>query len=68
MVLLCREILAPETLLESDDVDHGGKFARCWQGVPMRRHVFNLGHGIVPQVKPEAVTVLVDAVREFDKA
>jgi uroporphyrinogen decarboxylase len=32
----------------------------------MRRHIFNLGHGITPQVRPEAVTVLVDAVREFD--
>ncbi len=28
-------------------------------------HVFNLGHGITPDVPPEHVTVLVDAVHEF---
>jgi uroporphyrinogen decarboxylase len=28
-------------------------------------HVFNLGHGITPDVPPEAVQVLIDAVREF---
>lgn len=28
-------------------------------------HVFNLGHGIVPQTNPENVGVLVDAVHEF---
>lgn len=28
-------------------------------------HVFNLGHGIYPDVNPEHVAVLVDAVREF---
>jgi uroporphyrinogen decarboxylase len=28
-------------------------------------HVFNLGHGITPDVPPELVTALVNAVREF---
>ncbi|AHE67849.1 uroporphyrinogen decarboxylase [Legionella oakridgensis] len=28
-------------------------------------HVFNLGHGITPDVPPEHVAVLVDAVREY---
>lgn len=28
-------------------------------------HVFNLGHGIYPDVNPEHVAVLVDAVREY---
>lgn len=28
-------------------------------------HVFNLGHGITPDVSPDAVQVLIDAVREF---
>ncbi len=28
-------------------------------------HVFNLGHGITPDVPPEHVAVLIDAVREF---
>jgi len=30
-------------------------------------HVFNLGHGIHPEINPEHVTVLVDAVHELGK-
>ncbi|OGT71500.1 MAG: uroporphyrinogen decarboxylase [Gammaproteobacteria bacterium RIFCSPLOWO2_12_47_11] len=30
-------------------------------------HVFNLGHGIHPEIDPEHVAVLVDAVHEFSK-
>ncbi len=57
--------LAPELLLESDDVVRKA-VAEVLVGVPMHRHIFNLGHGIVPQVKPDTVTVLVDAVRTYD--
>jgi uroporphyrinogen decarboxylase len=28
-------------------------------------HVFNLGHGITPEVDPERVAVLIDTVRGF---
>ena len=31
-------------------------------------HIFNLGHGITPDVPPEHMTVLVDAVHEFSKS
>ena len=31
-------------------------------------HVFNLGHGITPDINPEHVTAFVDAVREFSPA
>jgi len=31
-------------------------------------HVFNLGHGITPEVNPEHLAALVDAVREFSPA
>ncbi|WP_131777739.1 uroporphyrinogen decarboxylase [Legionella fairfieldensis] len=31
-------------------------------------HVFNLGHGITPDVPPEHVTVMLDAVHEFSPA
>ncbi|MBV9576200.1 MAG: uroporphyrinogen decarboxylase [Gammaproteobacteria bacterium] len=31
-------------------------------------HVFNLGHGITPDVPPDHVKVLVDAVHEFSKS
>ena len=30
-------------------------------------HIFNLGHGITPDVKPEHVGALVDAVHELSK-
>ena len=30
-------------------------------------HIFNLGHGITPEVPPEHMSVLVDAVHEFSK-
>ena len=30
-------------------------------------HVFNLGHGITPDVNPEQMHVLVDAVHELGK-
>jgi uroporphyrinogen decarboxylase len=36
-------------------------------GVPMGRHIFNLGHGITPQVDPAMVAELVRAVRDFDE-
>jgi uroporphyrinogen decarboxylase len=58
--------LAPELLLEDDDAVKAGVL-QVLQNVPMQRHVFNLGHGIVPQVQPEKVNVLVEAVRAHDK-
>jgi uroporphyrinogen decarboxylase len=36
-------------------------------GVPMARHIFNLGHGITPQVDPAVVSELVRAVRDYDE-
>ena len=30
-------------------------------------HVFNLGHGILPDISPDKVSVLIDAVHEFSK-
>jgi len=31
-------------------------------------HVFNLGHGVTPDVKPEHVKALVDAVHALSRA
>jgi uroporphyrinogen decarboxylase len=31
------------------------------------RHIFNLGHGIVPDINPDNVKVMVDAVHEYSK-
>ena len=30
-------------------------------------HVFNLGHGITPDIDPDTVSVLVDAVHELSR-
>ncbi|MDP0560272.1 MAG: hypothetical protein MUR28_03960, partial [Candidatus Thioglobus sp.] len=30
-------------------------------------HVFNLGHGITPDVNPESMKALVDAVHSYSK-
>jgi len=35
---------------------------RGFKGHP---HIFNLGHGITPDVKPETVKLLVDTIRGF---
>jgi len=34
---------------------------------PAGRHIFNLGHGILPDINPDHVKVLVDSVHEFSK-
>jgi uroporphyrinogen decarboxylase len=34
---------------------------------PAVGHIFNLGHGILPQTPPDHARVLVDSVREFSE-
>jgi uroporphyrinogen decarboxylase len=34
--------------------------------VPVGRHVFNLGHGIVPQTRPETIERLISVIRQHD--
>ena len=36
-------------------------------GARVPGHVFNLGHGLSPDMDPEHVKVLVDAVHEFSR-
>jgi uroporphyrinogen decarboxylase len=58
--------LAPALLL--GDVASLRSGVRCvLDGVPMAKHIFNLGHGITPQVDPAMVSELVRAVRDFDE-
>lgn len=47
------EAIRRETARVLDDYGHG------------HGHVFNLGHGITPEVPPEHLAVLIDAVREL---
>jgi uroporphyrinogen decarboxylase len=57
--------LPPEALLKSSaEIETGCR--AVMDGVPMGRHVFNLGHGITPDVKPEAVQTMLDAIRKYD--
>lgn len=57
--------LSPSVLLSSVN-DLKSAVAKVLNGVPMGRHIFNLGHGITPQVDPVMVGKLVEAVRDYD--
>jgi uroporphyrinogen decarboxylase len=59
--------LAPESLLLSDG-ELTSMVGDVLNGVPMRRHIFNLGHGITPQVDPVKLQVMLDAIRAHDGA
>lgn len=43
-----------------------GRVEGLLRGVPMQRHIFNLGHGIKPGTPPEHVAQAIAAVRAFD--
>ena len=58
--------LAPGALLGSAD-DLKTAVALVLDGIPMGRHIFNLGHGITPQVNPNMVGKLVEFVRAYDE-
>ncbi len=59
--------LDPVTLLAGDEaVRHGVAEVLASYGKGPG-HVFNLGHGITPDVNPERVTTMVDAVHELSK-
>ncbi len=55
VMLTCPAVVATETRRIIDAMGAGG------------RHIFNLGHGITPEVPPEHVSVLVDTVHEHSR-
>lgn len=57
--------LAPE-LLMSGGTEMTHKASAICASVPMRRHVFNLGHGILQFTPPGHVSALVDVIRQQD--
>jgi len=57
--------LDPSVLLGSEDELERRVTDLC-ASVPMRRHVFNLGHGITPLTPPQSVERLVSTIRAFD--
>lgn len=58
--------LSPRLLLGDVAALRNG-VAAVLTGVALERHIFNLGHGITPQVDPRMVMELVKAVRDFDQ-
>ena len=58
--------LAPSVLLGSVSAMRD-RVLEVLRAIPKERHIFNLGHGIVPEVKPEMVGELVTAIRDFDR-
>ena len=55
--------LNPKILLESDAilVDAVKQLSDSFQNYP--GYIFNLGHGITPDINPEKVAVMLDALR-----
>jgi uroporphyrinogen decarboxylase len=52
-------LLAPASVLRTETLRVLDSFG------PGPGHVFNLGHGITPEVDPERVALMVDTVRGF---
>ena len=55
--------LNPSFLLESDEIIQAETKKICDAMKNFPGFIFNLGHGITPDIKPEKVQVMVDAVR-----
>ena len=55
--------LNPSFLLESDDIIQAETKKICSAMKNFPGFIFNLGHGITPDIKPEKVQVMIDAVR-----
>jgi uroporphyrinogen decarboxylase len=60
--------LDPAALFSSEDTLRAQALRVLDSFGPGPGHVFNLGHGITPDVDPERVAVLVDAVRSYPVA
>lgn len=59
--------LPPESMSDPG-FDLAAGVAAVLDGVPAKRHVFNLGHGIRPDARVERVSELVSLIRRFDDA
>ena len=55
--------LNPKILLESDEIiwSETQSICRLMQNYP--GFIFNLGHGITPDIKPSKVQLMIDAIR-----
>jgi uroporphyrinogen decarboxylase len=59
--------LDPTLLFAPADVLHTKAAAAIERGRGARGHVFNLGHGVLPQTDPDAVKGLVDFVHGYER-
>ncbi|WP_375003251.1 uroporphyrinogen decarboxylase [Aeromicrobium sp. CTD01-1L150] len=58
--------LDPTTLFAPTDVVHAHAARIIEQGRAARGHVFNLGHGVLPETDPDALTRLVEFVHGYE--
>ncbi len=58
--------LDPEALLGEKDALQAAVL-QILRGIPRKRHIFNLGHGIKQFTDPEMLSVVVETIREFDR-
>jgi uroporphyrinogen decarboxylase len=59
--------LEPEALI-AGDAEFKIAVTRVLRDAPQTGHIFNLGHGILPQVAPARVSELVALIRDYDSA
>jgi uroporphyrinogen decarboxylase len=59
--------LDPATLMEPDEIVRKNVRGVLDAFGPEPGHIFNLGHGITPQARPDAVAALVDEVRAYSR-
>jgi uroporphyrinogen decarboxylase len=52
-------------LLVAGGADLEATIERILQGLSSRRHIFNLGHGVLPETPPEHVARLAACVRNW---
>ncbi|MEM9243796.1 MAG: uroporphyrinogen decarboxylase [Pseudomonadota bacterium] len=60
--------LKPEILKESPETIRAAVKAILRAFGPHPGHVFNLGHGVTPDIPPENVKILIDSVHEFSQS
>ncbi|MFW7380298.1 MAG: uroporphyrinogen decarboxylase [Oligoflexus sp.] len=60
--------LDPQVLIASEDLVRA-ETRRVLEGAKAARgHIFNVGHGLMPHINPEAIHWVIDEVRKHDKA
>ena len=56
--------LDPQTLLASEDIVREHTRRVISEAKDARGHIFNVGHGLLPHLNPEALTWVIDEIRK----